>query len=151
MASKFWLGGAIPIPEKKAYVFALTWATGDTASITINGKTLTLTAGATATVAQVTLDMIDLLNGAAANGTETRSALGTSVGEFSGLTATAGTTGQVILTGPSNGRPIGTVTLTSTTAGDGTWAAVGGAPDVIWYRPELLQRCQQLERWGCPG
>lgn len=133
----YWKGGAVAVPEVKAYVFALTWAAGDWAAIAINGKLLklTLTSGDTMTVTAIAAAFIDMINGAAANQFEVRSALGSQVGEFAGLTATAGSAGQVIITGPSNGRPIGTVAITKSVAGNGTWLAVGGAPDVTGTGP----------------
>jgi len=137
MATKYWLGAAVAIPEVKAYVFAGTWAQGDTATITINGKTLTLTAGTIVTLDQMVGDMVDMINGATANQDEERSALGSEVGEFALLTATADLTNDhVVLTGPDDGRPIGTVTVGETTAGDGTFAAVGGSPDTTGTGPK---------------
>jgi len=118
MATITWLGAAVPIPEKQTVTLALTWATGDTLELIVNSKSLLLTAGSTATVTQVAADAVDMINGAAANDDETRSALGTSVGEWVGLTATSAA-GVVTVTGAADGRPIGTITATATTAGDG--------------------------------
>lgn len=118
--TRYWLGAAIPVPEVKSYVFAGTWAASDTATITINGKTLTLTAGTIVTVTQMASDMVDMINGAAANQDEGRSALGPDVGEFAGLTASS-VAGVVLITGADDGRPIGAITVDEVTAGDGTF------------------------------
>jgi len=105
----------------KSYEFAGTWLATETATITINGKTLTLTAGTVVTVTQMAADMVDMVNGAAANQDEGRSALGSAIGEFAPLTATSDA-GVVLITGADDGRPIGTVTVGHTSAG-GTFAA----------------------------
>jgi hypothetical protein len=119
--TRYWLGAAIPVPEVKSYEFAGTWLATETATITINGKTLTLTAGTVVTVTQMAADMVDMINGAAANQDEGRSALGSAIGEFAPLTATSDA-GVVLITGADDGRPIGTVTVGHTSAG-GTFAA----------------------------
>ena len=144
MATKYWLGTAAAIPEVKAYVFAGTWAADDTAWIQINGERLTLTAGTIVTVTQMALDMADMITGAAANQDEARSSLGNTIGEFALLTVTT-SAGQVILTGPADGRPIGDVTTGETTTGDGTFAAVGGAPDVAGTGPHHFDN---VDNWS---
>jgi hypothetical protein len=118
MATKYWLGAGVPIPEVQTITVAGTWATADTGTVTINGKTLTLTVGTDSATTDVAAALAAMIAGSSAIDDETRSALGTSVGEFAKLTAVvSGST--VVLTGPANGRPIGTVTVGETTTGDG--------------------------------
>jgi hypothetical protein len=99
---------------------ANTWAPGDTAILTINGKNLTLTVGTTATTTQIASDLTVMVNGGSANGDEVRSETGNNVGEFARITAAAsGST--VTLTGDDKGVPF-TVSVSETTAGDGSLA-----------------------------
>ncbi|NLX55074.1 MAG: hypothetical protein GXY58_08170 [Planctomycetaceae bacterium] len=125
--TRYWLGAAIPVPEVKSYEFTGTWVEGETASITINGKTLTLTAGTTVTVEQMASDMVDMINGAGANQNEGRSALGSAIGEFAPLTASSDA-GVVLITGAADGRPIGTVTVGDAST-DGAFSA--STPEVV--------------------
>jgi hypothetical protein len=94
-----------------------TFATGDTIEFKINNKALKLTVGTTTTVDQILADLVDMVNGDDANGTETRSALGPDVGEWANLTASANTTtDHLTFTGDELGRPIGTVTVSVSSA-----------------------------------
>lgn len=119
MTIRYWLGAAVPIPEVQTITIALTWAAADKATVTINGKTLTLTVGTDSATTDVAAALAAMIAGQAAIDDETRSALGTSVGEFLKVTAVASAS-TVVLTGPANGQPIGTVTVGKTVAGDGT-------------------------------
>jgi hypothetical protein len=124
MTTCIWLGAGNVTREQLRWEITGTWAAADTASFTINGKTLTLTVGTTYTVDQVGADLEDMINGADANSDEGRSALGSAVGEFANLTASySASANKITLTGDDTGRPIGTVTVASTTAGDGTITA----------------------------
>ena len=53
MATRTWLGNAIDIAQKNTVTIANTWATSDTATLTINGKSLVVTIGSLVTTAQV--------------------------------------------------------------------------------------------------
>jgi hypothetical protein len=119
MTTRYFLGGAIAVPQKAVLTVAGTWAAGDLAWLSLNGKVLTLTVGALVTVTQVADAIVDMINGAAANGTESRSALGSAVGEYALLVA-SNVAGVITITGQASGRPIGTITTGETTAGDGT-------------------------------
>lgn len=130
--TRAWLGKAIPVREVWTISITGTWLTSETASITINGKTLTLTVGTTATVDQIGADIVDMINGAAANSDESRSALGTAVGEFTGLTAAyVAADDNITITGPEDGRPCGTISVADTStsgalAVDGSTYTVAG-------------------------
>ena len=93
------------------------WATSDTLTVTINGKALVLTVGSTSTTTQIASDLADMINGAAANGDESRSALGTSFGEWREVTATVNSS-TVTVTADTAGKPF-TLTGSVSTAGDG--------------------------------
>ncbi len=110
------------VPEQLGIHIVDTWATADTGFVEINGKKLTFTVGTTSTVAEIATVLANMINGSAASSDESRSALGSEVGEFAGLTAVANgaASGVVVVTGASDGRPISTVTDGETTAGDGS-------------------------------
>ena len=91
MAEPRWLGAAVDIAEVYTILFANTWASADTYTLTINSKDigLTLGAGNTATT-DVATAVKEMINGDAATiSTHTRSQTGNNVGEFARLTATA--------------------------------------------------------------
>ena len=126
MATRYWLGAAVAIPEQIEFEVDGDWDTGDTVWIEINGKRLTATLGTDLTNDNVCDIIANMINGDAALGDETRSALGSTIGEFVGLTATVPSTNYTgtgvtactfTLTGPANGRPIGTVTVGETASG----------------------------------
>ena len=143
MATRTWLGAAVAIPEVYTISITLTWATGDTLTVTINGKDLTLTVGAAATIDDIGAAMVAMINGDSAVGTETRSALGSAVGEFAKLTASYDSTNDdLLITGQSSGRPIALtsapLTVSSTTAGDGLAAVDGSAASTSGTGPNDL-------------
>ncbi len=124
MATIRWLGAAQDVPQITPVTIALTWATGDKASLTINKKTLTLTLGTDATTADVASELYYAWNATSATANlagatldESRNVGGQEIPEFNGIKATV--SGSVVtLTGPP-GEPF-TVTRSSVTAGDGT-------------------------------
>lgn len=120
MATRRWLGRAIPIPQIDTITIANTWATGDTVEITINGKSLLLTIGTDDATTDVAQAIYEILTGTAQTGTgdHTFSATGDTIGEFAELTyAVSGSV--VTITGPTTGKYF-TLSVTETTAGDGT-------------------------------
>ena len=156
MATKYWVGGAVPIPEVWTLSVSGSWAQDDTITITVNNKSLTLTLSDNGrlTTSNIATDLAAMINGNSANGSETRSALGSDVGEFALWSAEASSS-DVVITGPDDGRPLGTVTTSSssadtgdtsiseTTTGEGpyTWdtaanwngaAVPGGGDDVVF-------------------
>lgn len=135
MATRYWLGSATVVRDQLRWTVAGTWVAGDTITFTINNKALMLTVGTTVTIDQILADLVDMINGADANGDETRSALGTAVGEFANIAASANTTtDKITLLGDAYGRPMGTVTATkSSTSGtitsDGTGTIAASSPN----------------------
>lgn len=123
MATKRLTGAALPVAHVQTIAVADTWATADLANLTMNLKTLTLTVGSTATTAQIAADLVDMWNGAAVNGTETRNETGDNVPEFNEITATLSSS-TLVMTHDTKGVPF-VVTRSETTAGDGTLGAVG--------------------------
>lgn len=119
MATRTFRGDAVAVAQVTTISVDDTWATGDTAVLTINGKDLTLTVGTTSTTAQIALDIIDMVNGDDANGDETRSTTGNLIPEFDEITASNVTASTVTLTADTKGVPF-TITASETTAGDGT-------------------------------
>ena len=53
MATILWRGDSTPIPQVDTVTIALTWATADDLTLTINGKTLVLTIGTDTSTANV--------------------------------------------------------------------------------------------------
>lgn len=121
MATKVWRGDAQVRRQVTTLTVAGVWATGDTATVTINGKDLVLTVGTAATTADVASALAAMLASADAVGDETRSALASSVPELTGVEAEADAS-VVSLTGPDTGAPF-TVTATEVTVGTGTVSA----------------------------
>lgn len=120
MASRRWLGRAVALAHVVSFDVSGSWASGDAAVLTINGKDLTLTVGTTATTMQIAVDLAAMVNGDAANGDEVRSETGNNVGEFARITAAA-SAGAVTLTADDKGVPF-EIAVSETTAGDGTLA-----------------------------
>lgn len=120
MAIKYWQPTAAALNEVKTITVANTWATSDTATITINGNDLVLTVGAVATTAGVAAALAAAFNGDAVIGTETRNTTGNLIPEFFEIGALAvGST--VVLTHKTGGVPF-TATVSESTAGSGTLA-----------------------------
>lgn len=120
MANRVWYGAAVPIPQVDEITVADTWATNDTATITINGKDLTLTVGTTATIAVILDNLLVMVTGTGTFGAGYSSnTTGNLVGEFAKLTATEDGSSKLTITGPSTGEPFA-LTTSETTAGDGT-------------------------------
>jgi hypothetical protein len=112
------LGRAIAIPEKWTITVANTWATNDTCTLTINGKDLVLTVGATVTTTAIATAIKEMVNGDTITGDATRNETGDNVGEFARITATVNSS-VVTLTADDDGVPFD-LTVTESTAGDGT-------------------------------
>lgn len=125
MADITWIGDSIAVAQVSTYTLTLAWASGDDATITINGKGITVTSGPiggsandmAATLAAAinstdtsttTLDII---------GDETKNIGGQNVAEFKAVIATA-VANVLTLTGSKDGVPF-TATSSETTAGTG--------------------------------
>ena len=129
MATITFRGDAAP-PTKQVSTITVggTWLTGETASITMNGRSVTVTLGATVTVAHVCDALRAAFNGDAIVGDETRNTTGNLIPEFNEITATDTNT-TVVLTHDTNGVPFtatvsetstsGTVSIATTTAAVG--------------------------------
>lgn len=120
MAIVRWIGNALPVAQVETITIANTWAANDTATVTINGKTITMTVGSTATTTEVATQLANVLNSAtAALGTGySATERGPNIGEFAEFTAVAsGST--VVCTARVKGKPF-TMTTGETTAGSGT-------------------------------
>lgn len=128
MATRYWLGAAVAIPEVYTISITGTWTADDTCYLELNGKQLVLTVGAAVTIDDIGAALVAMINGDSAVGTETRSAVGTSVGEFAALTASwVAADDNLVITGKSNGRPVGTLSVGETTASTGALAIDGAA------------------------
>jgi hypothetical protein len=121
MATVQWLGNAVAIKDKWTLTIANTWAAGDTATLTINGKDLVVTIGTLVTTAQVATTIKEAWESGSFTDTTASvspSGGGTSIPEMSELTATvSGST--VIFTADTAGVPH-TISATESTAGTGT-------------------------------
>ena len=58
MATKYWTASAVQQYDRWDGTVAGTWAAGDTATITINGKSLVVTIGSLVTTAQVATTIV---------------------------------------------------------------------------------------------
>jgi len=134
MTTKYWVGGAVTIEEQWTVTFTGTFVQNDTVSITVNNKTLTLTLADASrlSLANVATDFAAMINGNSANGSETRSALGSEVGEFATWSAAA-SGATVVITGDDDGRPMGTLTVSDyeTSTGTSPDTGTGGADMTI--------------------
>jgi len=121
MATRSWIGNAVATKDVWTITIANTWATSDTATVTINGKDLVVTIGSLVTTTQVATTIKEAFNGTTLTDT-TASVLpasgGPSIPEFAELTATS--SGAVVtLTANTAGVPH-TISVTESTAGNGT-------------------------------
>lgn len=118
MSTRKWQGDAVDIAQVDTITIALTWATNDTATISINGKDLILTVGATVTTTAIATAIKEMINGDTITGDATRNTTGDNIEEFAELTATVN--GSVVtVTADTKGVPF-TMTATENTAGSGT-------------------------------
>ena len=121
MATVSWLGNAVAIKDVWTGTVANTWATGDTATITINGKDLVVTIGSLVTTAQVATTIKEAFESGTFTDTTAScspSGGGTSIPEMSELTATV--SGSVVtFTADTAGVPH-TISMSESTAGSGT-------------------------------
>jgi hypothetical protein len=121
MATPGFINNALAIAQVETLTVANTWATNDTATVTVNGRTITLTVGTTATTAQIATELATVLSGtstASLGAAYSANARGQDIPEFREFTAVASSS-TVVLTGVTKGKPF-TVTTGETTAGSGT-------------------------------
>lgn len=124
MATIYWTGNAHSVRQISTVTVANTWAANDTVTLTINGKDLVVTIGATGTsTSSVATAIKEAWNGSqrlnADGSTDSTSNFGgQEFGEFREATATV--SGSVVtLTANAAGKPF-TLTVTESTAGTGT-------------------------------
>lgn len=117
MATRRWKGDAIPVAQVTTIAVTGTWAAADTATLTINGKDITVTIGTDVAIADVVAAVVAAVNGAALVSDESRNETGDNIPEFDEVTA-SGAASPITLTGDTKGRPF-TVTASEVTAGSG--------------------------------
>jgi hypothetical protein len=118
MAEVVFIGGAEAVAQIATIVVANTWTAADTVTVTCNGKTLTLTVGATVTTTAVATAIKEMINGDDITGDATRSNTGDNIPEFTEFTATVNSS-TVTITGNTAGKPF-TISVGETTASTGT-------------------------------
>lgn len=128
MATPRWIGAALDVADVWRIVVGGTWVAGETATITVNGRDLVLTVGATVTTTAIATALKEMWNGDAITGDATRSETGNNVPEFAEATATVSSS-TVTITMSTKGKPItitvaetspsGTLTLTNPTVATG--------------------------------
>jgi hypothetical protein len=121
-----WTGNAQAIKQVDTFTPTLTWATGDTATLTINKKSLTVTVGAAVTPTDVAAALAAAVNASDATtglvGTESRNFGGQEIPEFTEVVASS--SGAVLtLKSVTAGVPF-TVTASEVTAGTGIMGSV---------------------------
>ena len=124
MATRYWRGDAFDVPEITTLTFSGTWATNDTATVTINGKSGTVTIGSTATLAEVTTAVKRMIDGTALSDDESRDVGGltTYSGEFgASYSVEEDLSNYVITITGTPGEPL-TVSSSESTAGSGAIA-----------------------------
>lgn len=120
-----WIGNAAAVKQISTIAVANTWATGDTGTVTINTKPLTITVGTEATTADVASAIAAAWNATTrldGSGSPDASSNvgGSEFGEFAEVTASA--SGSVVtLVGDTAGKPF-TFASSYVTAGTGTLA-----------------------------
>jgi len=123
MATVAWCGGAPVVEHVGTITIANTWAANDTLTVTINGKAMVLTIGATATTTQVATELAAAWEGSALGTGYSVNFKGTEVPEFYELIATV--SGSVVtltertINDVTEGKSF-TVAATESTAGTGT-------------------------------
>jgi trimeric autotransporter adhesin len=118
MATPRWKGKALPVAQVNTITVANTWAAADTVTLTMNGKAIVITIGATVTTAAVATAIKEAINGDTITGNATRSESGANIPEFAEVAATV-LNSVVTVTGNTKGKPF-TLTVTESTAGSGT-------------------------------
>ena len=121
MATTIWRGDQAGYFQTCTIVASGTWATGNIATLTINGKAVSVTLGSAYTTPDVVEVLGRAVNGDAVKGNETRTITGNLIGEFAGITATYASS-TLTLTADVSGVPF-TVTQSQTSGTGGTLGA----------------------------
>lgn len=124
MTELHWRGGADAVAQVSTITITGTWATSDTATLTIGGYTLTLTVGTDVTTAAIATALKEMFNGDAQTGTgdHTFSNTGNEIQPFNEITASVNSS-TVTFTHDTEGKPF-TLTVGETTAGTGSVGSV---------------------------
>lgn len=124
MGEVIWKGGADEIAQISTITVTGTWATNDTATITIGGFSITLTVGTDTTTAQIATAIKEMFNGDAQTGTgdHTFSNTGDEIQPFNEITASVNSS-TVTFTGDTAGKPF-TISVSESTAGTGSLGSV---------------------------
>lgn len=122
MATVRWTGAAQDVRQVQTVTAANTWATGDTGTLTINNKSITVTIGSAVTTTDVAAALAAAVNAATYDtglvGDETKNFGGREIPEFTEIMAES--SGAVVtLRGRVPGVPF-TLTVSENTAGTGT-------------------------------
>jgi hypothetical protein len=126
MATRIWTGNAANVAQTSTVTFAdPAWSATETVTTTINGKAHVVTMGSAVTTSALAATAYKkAFNGEAPDANEfTVNFDAQSFGEFAELTATVSSL-VVTLTGPATGKPVTITSVTDTSAGSATLAAV---------------------------
>lgn len=132
MANVRFIGNAQDIPNKWTVTVSGAWATGDTATITINEKNLTVTIGALATIPDVINAIVAAFNGDEPVGDETRNTTGDLLPEMASITAASASATTLTLIGDTAGEPH-TITVSDVSSGALSIAETIVATGKNWY------------------
>lgn len=100
MATRAWLGAAVPVAQVDSVDLGGTWAQSDTITLTINNKSLVLTLGSTVDIPTILDNLIVMLTGSGTLDTGySYNQSGDQVGEFSKLSYTEDGSTTVTITG----------------------------------------------------
>lgn len=107
MATVYFRGDAPVVGQVSSSTFSGSWTSGETASVTINTKSITITAPSGGlTAAQMVAALIAAINGAAVTAeAETRNTTGDVVPEFYNITASEGATTAILVLTEATERP----------------------------------------------
>lgn len=122
MATPRWLGRALATYDVWTITVSGVWAAADTANILINGKTLTLTVGASFAISDIATQLTAMYNGTTLGTGYTSNRLGSDVPEFAEAAAVATAT-TVVITASTAGLPM-TIAVSEATVGNGALAIV---------------------------
>jgi hypothetical protein len=129
MATKYWTASAVQQYDRWDGTVAGTWAAGDTATITINGKSLVVTIGSLVTTAQVATTIVQAFNKSLftdTTATVSPSSGGLGILEFTGMAASVSNTSASVVQILNRDASEATITMSETTAGNGTLTASHG-------------------------
>jgi hypothetical protein len=118
MATVRWIGNALPVQQVTTITIAGTWATGDIATVTMNGKDISITIGTDATTTAVALALQEAISGTDQTGTGDHTfsvTNGQTIPEFREVTATVASAVLTLTADTLVGKPF-TVTTSETTA-----------------------------------